>query len=210
MAMGTSGAKPQPLTALPPPPHTHANFAHAQAKTHKVSGSTSPKFLMDLRLEVPHPKTDCLTLELLQAGPRGDLVVGCAEVSIAPLADQGTLVHWFPLSNAAQRVGAELCVVLRYAPSEWPAGCWCSSAGCAVRSCARGQGPPTNAPIAPAPLSHITPHCRTTAGSRPATPYSISAHHAEGAPAAPDTPDEQKVDRGCQACLPLCPPFDFE
>ncbi len=89
-----------------------------QAKTDKVKGEPNPKFLKDLRLDVPAPQAALLTVELLQAGPRGDLVVGSEDLNIGLLIVQGTLVHWFPLRNAANRIGAELCMVLRYAPSK--------------------------------------------------------------------------------------------
>lgn len=83
-----------------------------------MTGAASPRFLKDLRLDVPHPASDLLCIELLQAGPRGDLVVGCEDVSIAPLMSQGPLMQWITLKNAARRPGAELCVVLRFASGE--------------------------------------------------------------------------------------------
>jgi hypothetical protein len=164
-------------------------------------GSLAPKFLKDLRLEVPDPEDDCLSIELLQAGPRGDLVVGCEDIRIAPLTAQGTLVHWFALKNAAQRIGAELCVVLRYAASGWrganAALLRCAAArtlawrrrpgpaaaarGVASLSPAPGVArarPPTRVPGQHAllPADGMPGHATLPAGSRPASPFTIPAH----------------------------------
>lgn len=53
-------------------------------------------------------------VELLQAGPRGDLVLGGAEVPVGELVGNGTLLHWLELVNSAGQLGAELFVVLRH------------------------------------------------------------------------------------------------
>ncbi len=66
-------------------------------------------------------------VELLQVGPRGDLVVGSYELAVAALVAKGTIVHWFELRSAARTVGAELCMVLRYGTSEWHDSDGCSA-----------------------------------------------------------------------------------
>ena len=53
-------------------------------------------------------------MDLLQLGPRGDLVVGSAELLVASLVNKGTVVHWFDLKAFNQAAGAQLCCVLRY------------------------------------------------------------------------------------------------
>lgn len=53
-------------------------------------------------------------MDLLQLGPRGDLVVGSAELLVSSLTSRGTVVHWFDLRAFNQGVGAQLCCVLRY------------------------------------------------------------------------------------------------
>eukprot|EP00192_Tetraselmis_astigmatica_P020332 CAMPEP_0117666200 /NCGR_PEP_ID=MMETSP0804-20121206/10241_1 /TAXON_ID=1074897 /ORGANISM="Tetraselmis astigmatica, Strain CCMP880" /LENGTH=222 /DNA_ID=CAMNT_0005473713 /DNA_START=143 /DNA_END=811 /DNA_ORIENTATION=- len=87
-------------------------------QTDTVRGSTSPKFLKDVRLEVEDPENDILRMEMLQVGSKGDCVVGSEKVSIKPLVQSGTLVQWFNLSDAGGTVGAELCLVLRYSTGD--------------------------------------------------------------------------------------------
>jgi hypothetical protein len=53
-------------------------------------------------------------IELLQVGPRGDLVVGSDDLRILTITSRGTIVHWFQLRTASRSVGAELCLVLRF------------------------------------------------------------------------------------------------
>lgn len=86
----------------------------SEVKTDVIQGSLSPKFLKDVRLNVLNPEQDVLKIELLQVGPRGDLVVGSEEVMIRSFALRGTFVHWFELKTTSREVGAELCMVLRY------------------------------------------------------------------------------------------------
>ncbi|GLI66667.1 hypothetical protein VaNZ11_010597 [Volvox africanus] len=85
-----------------------------EVKTDVVKGSLQPKFLKDCRLAVPLPETDTLRIELLQVGPRGDLVVGSDDLRILTITSRGTIVHWFQLRTASRSVSAELCLVLRY------------------------------------------------------------------------------------------------
>ncbi|GIL84801.1 hypothetical protein Vretimale_14384 [Volvox reticuliferus] len=85
-----------------------------EVKTDVVKGSLQPKFLKDCRLSVPLPETDILRIELLQVGPRGDLVVGSDDLRILTITSRGTIVHWFQLRTASRSVSAELCLVLRY------------------------------------------------------------------------------------------------
>ncbi|EFJ45452.1 hypothetical protein VOLCADRAFT_102136 [Volvox carteri f. nagariensis] len=85
-----------------------------EVKTDVVKGSLQPKFLKDCRLSVPLPETDILRIELLQVGPRGDLVVGSDDLRILTITSRGTIVHWFQLRTAGRDVSAELCLVLRY------------------------------------------------------------------------------------------------
>ncbi|KAL6757667.1 hypothetical protein V8C86DRAFT_2616269 [Haematococcus lacustris] len=83
-------------------------------KTDVVKHSAAPKFLRDMRLAVSSPSTEVLTVEMLQCCPRGDLVVGTAQLPLASLVNQGTLVQWVPLITVDEEVGARLCLVLRY------------------------------------------------------------------------------------------------
>eukprot|EP00873_Tetraselmis_striata_P034243 jgi/Tetstr1/454507/TSEL_041406.t1 len=83
-------------------------------QTDVVKGSTTPKFLKDIRLDVINPETDILRMEMLQVGPKGDLILGTDKVSLKPLVETGTLVQWFNLKDAAGALAAELCLVLRY------------------------------------------------------------------------------------------------
>ncbi|GFR46413.1 hypothetical protein Agub_g7995 [Astrephomene gubernaculifera] len=85
-----------------------------EVKTDVVRGSLQPKFLKDCRLAIANQETDVLRIELLQVGPRGDLVVGCDELRVLSLTARGTIVHWFQLKTAARSVTAELCLVLRF------------------------------------------------------------------------------------------------
>lgn len=89
-----------------------------EVKTDVVRGSSQPKFLKDCRLAVPMPESDYLRIELLQVGPRGDLVVGSDELRILTITSKGTIVHWFALKTASRNVSAELCLVLRYLSAE--------------------------------------------------------------------------------------------
>jgi hypothetical protein len=61
-------------------------------------------------------------VEMLQQGPRGDLVLGSASLSVWSLVDRGTLVHWMELrafgQGAGGALGARLCLVLRYLSGE--------------------------------------------------------------------------------------------
>lgn len=57
-------------------------------------------------------------IELLQVGPRGDLVVGSDQLSIDSITTKGTVVHWFQLKAADEELAAELCMVLRFLPGE--------------------------------------------------------------------------------------------
>ena len=58
-------------------------------------------------------------VELLQLGPKGDLVVGTAEVRVLSLVNKGTVVQWLDLKAFNQQaVGAQLCCVLRYLSGE--------------------------------------------------------------------------------------------
>ncbi|KXZ49854.1 hypothetical protein GPECTOR_19g305 [Gonium pectorale] len=85
-----------------------------EVKTDVVKGSLQPKFLKDCRLAVPTPETDTLRIELLQVGPRGDLVVGSDDLRVLTITARGTIVHWFQLKTASRAVNAELCLVLRF------------------------------------------------------------------------------------------------
>lgn len=58
--------------------------------------------------------TPACQIELLQVGPRGDLVVGSDELRILTITSKGTIVHWFALKTASRNVSSELCLVLRY------------------------------------------------------------------------------------------------
>ena len=62
----------------------------------------------------------CLSqVELLQLGPKGDLVVGSSEIRILSLVNKGTVIQWLDLKAAFnQTVGAQLCCVLRYLSGE--------------------------------------------------------------------------------------------
>lgn len=59
-----------------------------------------------------------LQIELLQCGPRGDLVVGSGELHVSSMYNKGTLVHWFELISMDDEVTAELCLVMRYLQGE--------------------------------------------------------------------------------------------
>ncbi|PNW74605.1 hypothetical protein CHLRE_12g490700v5 [Chlamydomonas reinhardtii] len=85
-----------------------------EVKTDVVKGSLAPKFLKDCRLAVPTPESDYLRIELLQVGPRGDLVVGSDDLRLLSITARGTIVHWFSLKTASRSVSAELCLVLRF------------------------------------------------------------------------------------------------
>ncbi|KAG2452675.1 hypothetical protein HYH02_002908 [Chlamydomonas schloesseri] len=85
-----------------------------EVKTDVVKGSLAPKFLKDCRLAVPSPESDYLRIELLQVGPRGDLVVGSDDLRLLSITARGTIVHWFSLKTASRSVSAELCLVLRF------------------------------------------------------------------------------------------------
>ncbi|PNH09633.1 hypothetical protein TSOC_003711 [Tetrabaena socialis] len=89
-----------------------------EVKTDIVKGSVQPKFLKDCRLAVPSPESDGLRIELLQVGPRGDLVVGSDDLRVLSITARGTIVHWFQLKTASRSVSAELCLVLRYLSAE--------------------------------------------------------------------------------------------
>uniref|UniRef100_A0A7S1SVU3 LysM domain-containing protein n=2 Tax=Tetraselmis chuii TaxID=63592 RepID=A0A7S1SVU3_9CHLO len=87
-------------------------------QTDVVKGSTTPKFLKDIRLDVLNLETDTLRMEMLQVGPKGDLILGTDKVSLKPMSETGTLVQWFNLKDAAGALAAELCLVLRYSSGE--------------------------------------------------------------------------------------------
>lgn len=55
-----------------------------------------------------------MQIELMQVGPRGDLVVGSDELRIVSITSKATIVHWFELKTSSRSIGAELCLVLRY------------------------------------------------------------------------------------------------
>lgn len=59
-----------------------------------------------------------MQIEMLQLGPRGDLVVGGTEIRLSSLVNKGTLVQWLDLKAFNQVVGARLCCVLRYLSGE--------------------------------------------------------------------------------------------
>eukprot|EP00798_Chlamydomonas_sp_ICE-L_P020027 gene20027-26742_t len=90
----------------------------AEVLTDIARNTDSPKFLKDVRISVPNPASDVLRIELLQVGPRGDLVVGKDEIKIIALTTKGTVVHWFQLKAPDRSLGAELCLVLRYLSAE--------------------------------------------------------------------------------------------
>mmetsp|Transcript_20181 Transcript_20181/g.43973 ORF Transcript_20181/g.43973 Transcript_20181/m.43973 type:complete len:315 (+) Transcript_20181:300-1244(+) len=89
-------------------------LGHSEAKTDVSYNDAEPKFLKDVRMSVPVPETDVLRIELLQVGPRGDLVVGKDDLRVLSVVNKGTVVHWFGLKTIDGDVGAELCLVLRY------------------------------------------------------------------------------------------------
>lgn len=62
----------------------------------------------------PHPICQCAQVELLQEGPRGDLVVGTAEIRVLSLVNRSTTVQWLDMVTFNGSVGARLCVVMRY------------------------------------------------------------------------------------------------
>eukprot|EP00967_Tisochrysis_lutea_P128923 scaffold221165_cov20-Tisochrysis_lutea.AAC.1 len=65
----------------------------------------SPKFLKDVRMDVPDAKSD-----VLRCGPRGDLVVGSDQLQVDSITTKGTVVHWFQLKAADDELAAELCM----------------------------------------------------------------------------------------------------
>lgn len=66
-------------------------------------------------IDVPAPSVRaCMQIELMQVGPRGDLVVGSDELRVISITAKGTIVHWFELKTSSRMLGAELCLVLRY------------------------------------------------------------------------------------------------
>lgn len=85
-----------------------------EVRTDIIKGTSRPKFLKDCRLVVPCPETDYLQIELMQVGPRGDLVVGSEELRVLTITSRGTIVHWFELKTASHTKTAELCLVIRY------------------------------------------------------------------------------------------------
>mmetsp|Transcript_27326 Transcript_27326/g.69546 ORF Transcript_27326/g.69546 Transcript_27326/m.69546 type:complete len:328 (-) Transcript_27326:98-1081(-) len=94
--------------------YVRLRMGHAEVKTDVARNSASPKFLKDVRMGVADPDADVLRMELLQCGPRGDLVVGSDELQVSSIVNQGTVVHWFELTSFDEEVTAELCLVLRY------------------------------------------------------------------------------------------------
>ncbi|KAG1668885.1 hypothetical protein FOA52_016054 [Chlamydomonas sp. UWO 241] len=88
--------------------------ADGLAKTETSHASLSPKFLKDLRMSVADPESDVLRVELLQEGPKGDLVVGTAAIRVASLVNKSTMVQWLDMVTFNGAVGARLCVVMRY------------------------------------------------------------------------------------------------
>eukprot|EP01026_Neomeris_dumetosa_P004284 TRINITY_DN11145_c0_g1_i1.p1 TRINITY_DN11145_c0_g1~~TRINITY_DN11145_c0_g1_i1.p1 ORF type:complete len:235 (+),score=30.82 TRINITY_DN11145_c0_g1_i1:81-785(+) len=90
----------------------------AEAKTDISQGSSSPKFLKDVRMEVVDVETDTLRVEILQVGPRGDLVIGTHERLVKSFLSSTTHVGWFKLVDATQEVTAEVCMVVRFQPAE--------------------------------------------------------------------------------------------
>uniref|UniRef100_A0A7S3QQ39 C2 domain-containing protein n=1 Tax=Dunaliella tertiolecta TaxID=3047 RepID=A0A7S3QQ39_DUNTE len=96
--------------------YVRLRLGHAEVKTDVMKDCISPKFLKDVRMDVPDAKSDVLRIELLQCGPRGDLVVGSDQLQVDSITTKGTVVHWFQLKAADDELAAELCMVLRYLP----------------------------------------------------------------------------------------------
>lgn len=57
-------------------------------------------------------------VQLLQVGPRGDLVVGQQDVKLAGLSGRATVVNWLEMFTSVGGKGAEVCVVLRLVSGE--------------------------------------------------------------------------------------------
>jgi len=57
-------------------------FCDFKFQTDVVKGSTTPKFLKDIRLDVLNLETDTLRMEMLQVGPKGDLILGTDKVRL--------------------------------------------------------------------------------------------------------------------------------
>jgi hypothetical protein len=56
----------------------------------------------------------CAQVELLQVGPKGDLILGSTNKRVSTLTTAGTLVEWIALKDAANQKTAEVCLVLRF------------------------------------------------------------------------------------------------
>eukprot|EP00983_Pelagomonas_calceolata_P045452 1139743-Pelagomonas_calceolata.AAC.10 len=91
----------------------------------------SPKFLKDVRMDVPDAKSD-----VLRCGPRGDLVVGSDQLQVDSITTKGTVVHWFQLKAADDELAAELCMVLRHSKQKG-FQTWHAFVCTHVRACAR-------------------------------------------------------------------------
>eukprot|EP01023_Acetabularia_acetabulum_P031374 TRINITY_DN29491_c0_g1_i3.p2 TRINITY_DN29491_c0_g1~~TRINITY_DN29491_c0_g1_i3.p2 ORF type:complete len:217 (-),score=31.75 TRINITY_DN29491_c0_g1_i3:205-771(-) len=65
-------------------------------------------------MEVLNNEKDVMKVEILQVGPRGDLVIGTHERHVASFQNGTTHVEWFKLMDVTQEVTAEVCMVVRY------------------------------------------------------------------------------------------------
>lgn len=114
-----------------------------------------------------------MQIELLQCGPRGDLVLGSDQLQVASITDKGTVVHWFQLKAPDDELAAELCMVLRYLPGEQR-----QRHGTRQRSvrCAPPHAALTHPRTTPAP----PPRARAANGQRPMTPsYAMATREAK-------------------------------
>lgn len=102
---GTCSTPATPTCTLRPPGRDPHGTAGAYRRSHHVGIHTCSRLLIC---------THACQIELLQVGPRGDLVVGSDELRILTITSKGTIVHWFALKTASRNVSAELCLVLRY------------------------------------------------------------------------------------------------
>lgn len=74
---------------------------------------TNPKFLEQMRMDL-EDDDDLLIIELLQVGPKGDLIIGSDEISVAELrAKTGAPQRMIQLKDAAERPTASLMIVLQ-------------------------------------------------------------------------------------------------
>ncbi|KAK9812725.1 hypothetical protein WJX72_002695 [[Myrmecia] bisecta] len=91
--------------------YVRLRFGGQDIRTDIARQSPAPKFLKDIRFDLEG--ADVLRVEMLQVGPKGDLIIGTTQIPVQSLADSGTLVQWFPLKDTTGAVTAELCLVLR-------------------------------------------------------------------------------------------------